>query len=83
MADIRKTVGNLHRLLKPGGTLGFMDIANPQLFVEAVFGLTSGWWHLTDRDLRPDQPLIKREKWEEVLRDIGFAETISMPVRPS
>ena len=24
---------------------------------KSVFGLTSGWWHLTDRDLRPEQPL--------------------------
>ena len=53
VADVRATLRHLHDLLAPGGTLMFMDVATPQLWTESVFGLTSGWWHLTDRDLRP------------------------------
>lgn len=79
VADLRVTLKTLHNLLTPGGTLVFMDVATPQLWTEAVFGLTSGWWHLTDRDLRPDQPLLPREKWETLLREVGFAETASLP----
>ncbi|MDH4476670.1 MAG: SDR family NAD(P)-dependent oxidoreductase [Verrucomicrobiaceae bacterium] len=79
VADVRVTLAGLLEVLKPGGTLMFMDVATPQLWTEAVFGLTSGWWHLTDRDLRPEQPLLQRAQWEAVLREVGFAETLSMP----
>ena len=56
-----------------------MDIATPQLWTETVFGLTSGWWRFTDRDLRPDHPLLERAQWEAVLRETGFSETASLP----
>lgn len=79
VADVRSALTSLHQLLKPGGTLMFVDVANPQFWTEAVFGLTSGWWHLTDHDLRPEQPLLQRAQWEAVLREVGFAETCSIP----
>ncbi len=79
VADVRVTLRSLEGLLKPGGTLMFMDVATPQLWTESVFGLTSGWWHLTDTDLRPEQPLLKREQWEAALKEVGFAETASLP----
>jgi acyl transferase domain-containing protein/NADPH:quinone reductase-like Zn-dependent oxidoreductase/acyl carrier protein/SAM-dependent methyltransferase len=79
VADVRASLGYLEDLLVPGGTLMFMDVATPQLWTDSVFGLTSGWWHLTDRDLRPEHPLLQREQWEAVLREVGFAETASLP----
>jgi len=79
VADVRATLKRIHELLAPGGTLMFTDIATPQLWTESVFGLTSGWWHLTDRDLRPEQPLLRREQWESVLREAGFDGATSLP----
>jgi acyl transferase domain-containing protein len=79
VADVRASLQSLHALLKPGGTLMFIDVATPHLWTEAVFGLTSGWWHLTDRELRPEQPLLQRAQWEALLRETGFAETLSIP----
>ncbi|MCE9519801.1 MAG: SDR family NAD(P)-dependent oxidoreductase, partial [Verrucomicrobia bacterium] len=79
VADVRATLRNLHELLVPSGTLMFMDVATPQLWTESVFGLTSGWWHLTDHDLRPEQPLLQRKEWESALKQSGFAETTSLP----
>ena len=79
VADVRATLKRIHELLAPGGTLMFTDVATPQLWTESVFGLTSGWWHLTDRDLRPEQPLLQREQWESVLRETGFEEVGSLP----
>jgi acyl transferase domain-containing protein/NADPH:quinone reductase-like Zn-dependent oxidoreductase/SAM-dependent methyltransferase/acyl carrier protein len=79
VADVRAALRNLHDLLAPGGSLVFMDVATPQLWTEAVFGLTSGWWRFTDRDLRSTHPLLGRAKWEEVLRETGFGETTSLP----
>jgi acyl transferase domain-containing protein/NADPH:quinone reductase-like Zn-dependent oxidoreductase/SAM-dependent methyltransferase/acyl carrier protein len=77
--DVRAALRNLHGLLAPGGSLIFMDTATPQLWTESVFGLTSGWWRFTDRDLRPEQPLLRRAEWEAVLQETGFAETASLP----
>ncbi len=77
--DVRAALRNLHGLLAPKGSLIFMDSATPQLWTETVFGLTSGWWRFADRDLRPEQPLLKRAQWEAVLRETGFAETDSLP----
>ena len=79
VSDVRAALRNLHGLLAPGGSLIFMDTATPQLWTETVFGLTSGWWRFTDRDLRPEQPLLRRAQWETVLRETGFTETTSLP----
>ena len=79
VTDIRAALRNLYQLLAPGGSLVFMDVATPQLWTEAVFGLTSGWWRFSDRDLRPVHPLLGRSQWETVLRETGFNETASLP----
>ena len=79
VSDVRATLGHLRDLLAPGGSLVFMDTATPQLWTETVFGLTSGWWRLSDRELRPEQPLLDRETWEHVLKEAGFSETASLP----
>ena len=78
--DVRAALRNLHGLLAPGGSLIFMDTATPQLWTETVFGLTSGWWRFTDRDLRPEQPLLKRAQWETVLRKTGSLKRLRCPV---
>jgi len=79
VADVRASLRHIRELLTPGGSLIFMDVATPQLWTESVFGLTSGWWHLTDRDLRPEQPLMQRPQWEKALREAGFDEATSLP----
>jgi acyl transferase domain-containing protein/NADPH:quinone reductase-like Zn-dependent oxidoreductase/SAM-dependent methyltransferase/acyl carrier protein len=79
VGDVRRTLRHLHELLAPGGSLVFMDVATPQLWTEAVFGLTSGWWRFTDRDLRSKHPLLDRAQWERVLHETGFAETAALP----
>ena len=79
VADVRFALNNLHDLLADGGSLVFMDVATPQLWTEAVFGLTSGWWRFTDRDLRKVHPLLGRSQWEGLLRETGFGEAASLP----
>ena len=79
VSDLRSTLRHLHELLAPGGNLVFMDVAIPQLWTETVFGLMSGWWRFTDRDLRPFHPLLGRAQWEVLLGEMGFAETASLP----
>jgi acyl transferase domain-containing protein/NADPH:quinone reductase-like Zn-dependent oxidoreductase/SAM-dependent methyltransferase/acyl carrier protein len=79
VSDVRAALRNIHDLLAPGGTLLFVDVATPHLWLNAVFGLISGWWRFTDRDLRPHHPLLHRPQWEEMLRESGFSETASLP----
>jgi len=79
VGDLRSTLKHIYELLAPGGNLVFMDVASPQLWTESVFGLVSGWWRFTDRDLRQFHPLLGRAQWEVVLREAGFEETASLP----
>jgi NADPH:quinone reductase-like Zn-dependent oxidoreductase/SAM-dependent methyltransferase/acyl carrier protein len=79
VSEVRVALQHIHELLAPGGSLVFIDIGTPQLWTESVFGLTSGWWRFTDRDLRPLHPLLERSQWEAVLRETGFSETASLP----
>ncbi len=85
VSDVRRSLGHLHELLTPGGSVAFVDVGSPHLWLDAVFGLTSGWWKFTDRDLRPNHPLLTRAGWEEVLRDVGYGEVLSLPglLRPN
>lgn len=78
VSDVRYALRNINQLLAPGGSLLFVEVATPHLWLNAVFGLTSGWWRFTDRDLRPHHPLLEREQWQKVLRESGFNETASL-----
>jgi acyl transferase domain-containing protein/NADPH:quinone reductase-like Zn-dependent oxidoreductase/SAM-dependent methyltransferase/acyl carrier protein len=79
VTDLRATLRHLYELLAPGGNLVFMDVASPQLWTETVFGLTTGWWRFSDRDLRPLHPLLNRSEWQKVLLQTGFSEATSLP----
>jgi SAM-dependent methyltransferase len=78
VSDVRSALRNINDLLAPGGSRLFVDVATPHLWLNAVFGLTSGWWRFTDRDLRPNHPLLEREQWQKVLGETGFSETVSL-----
>ena len=84
VSDVRDALHHLHELLVPGGSLMFVDVATPHLWLNAVFGLTAGWWRFTDRELRPHHPLLQSPQWESVLRQAGFSETASLSglIRP-
>lgn len=79
VSDVRASLGHLHDLLAPGGSLVFVDVGSPHLWLNAVFGLTSGWWRFTDRGLRSNHPLLTRAQWEAVLGEVGFRDVLSLP----
>ena len=70
--DLRATLGALHGLLAPGGTLLMLEVAGRERWVDITFGLTVGWWHFTDSELRGGYPLLSRAAWREVLASVGF-----------
>ncbi len=73
-ADIATTLGHLHSLLVPGGTLALIEITRDPPWLDVIFGQTRGWWSFTDRELRPRSPLLDRRRWETVLAAAGFEE---------
>ena len=69
---LRETLTNVRQLLRPGGWLLLLEGANPPLWGDMVFTLIDGWWSFEDTDLRPDYPLMRRERWCQVLGETGF-----------
>lgn len=43
-ASMQRTMGNVRRLLKPGGKLFVMETTRDQIDVQFVFGFLGGWW---------------------------------------
>ncbi len=81
--DIRKAVERLRRLLGSEGLLLLLEGERRNPWPDVVFGLTEGWWHFTDVDLRPDHPLLDRTQWQSVLKSAGFASVEAIPYDPS
>ncbi|KAI1108931.1 polyketide synthase [Nemania sp. NC0429] len=71
--NIRVTLGNTRRLLKPGGKLLLYECTNPTaLNVNLVFGTLPGWW-LSQEPHRQFGPLMTTESWGNHLLSAGFS----------
>jgi acyl transferase domain-containing protein/NAD(P)-dependent dehydrogenase (short-subunit alcohol dehydrogenase family)/phospholipid N-methyltransferase len=77
--DLSVTLGHIRRRLAPDGLLVMLEVTAPQRWVDLTFGLTDGWWRFSDRELRPDYPLLSRPQWIELLRAAGFSEAATIP----
>lgn len=74
--DIKKTMTSVHRLLKPNGKLFLQETTELGCLESPIaFGPLSGWWAATE-DFRPWGPLLDNNGWKQVLRGVGFAETV-------
>ena len=72
-ADLKKTLSNLRRLLKPGGKIVIHEGVRQDLFWSAIaFGQLKGWW-LSVEAIREWCPWIRPHQWEPILRDAGFS----------
>jgi NAD(P)-dependent dehydrogenase (short-subunit alcohol dehydrogenase family)/SAM-dependent methyltransferase/acyl carrier protein len=78
-ADLRQSLEHVKRLLAPGGVLMLSEGTRPQRWIDLTFGLTEGWWRFTDRDLRPSYPLLPRDKWMQLLAELGFTGAVTIP----
>ncbi|MEZ4630387.1 MAG: SDR family NAD(P)-dependent oxidoreductase [Deinococcales bacterium] len=70
--DLRHSLANIQKLLKPNAFLMLLELIRPPRFSDIIFGLTDGWWRFSDRDLRQDNPLIPATVWEDILKESGF-----------
>ncbi|AOX04379.1 hypothetical protein BJP34_17855 [Moorena producens PAL-8-15-08-1] len=77
--DMKQTLSHVRELLADGGMLVLYEATAKTIWVDLVFGLLEGWWKFRDYELRPDYPLLSRDKWHHVLRETGFTEVVTMP----
>ena len=76
-SDVRRTIGNVRRLLKPRGLLFLQETTVRRFWLDIVFGLLPGWWAFTDTELR-EHALMSSERWERALRGCGFESTAAV-----
>ncbi|TRX87742.1 hypothetical protein FHL15_011367 [Xylaria flabelliformis] len=71
-ANLEATMGNLRRLLKPGGFLVVGELTSTDLiFAGVTVGTLPGWWIGADTD-RPWGPVLSLPQWDALLRKTGF-----------
>ncbi|MEG3951071.1 MULTISPECIES: SDR family NAD(P)-dependent oxidoreductase [unclassified Microcoleus] len=71
--DIRRSLANIYRLLKPGGLLLLNELTKVSNVLTATFGLTDGWWSFEDESERlPGSPLLSSARWKALLEETGF-----------
>ncbi|KAL8393845.1 hypothetical protein RB595_003557 [Gaeumannomyces hyphopodioides] len=70
--DMERTLGNVRRLLKPGGKLLVLELTNTDVSFSAFcFGVLPGWW--LSEDGRKGGPLMPVEGWRSTLGRVGFS----------
>ncbi len=79
-ADLRQSLRNAKSLLAIGGSLILLEGTSPRRWIDLIFGLLEGWWLFSDKDIRPDYPLLQGEQWSSILKSLGFGETHVVPV---
>jgi acyl transferase domain-containing protein/NADPH:quinone reductase-like Zn-dependent oxidoreductase/NAD(P)-dependent dehydrogenase (short-subunit alcohol dehydrogenase family)/SAM-dependent methyltransferase len=67
------TLGNVRRLLKPGGRLVLMELTQVAAAHTFIVGALEGWW--MSEDGRKDGPLLTVPEWDGLLRHTGFTGT--------
>ncbi|KAL9055516.1 MAG: hypothetical protein Q9162_003513 [Coniocarpon cinnabarinum] len=70
--DLAVTLGNVRRLLKPGGVLLMVEVTETdKLAIPFAWGLLEGWWRSTDG--RGNGPCIDTQQWSDLLKSTGFS----------
>ncbi|KAL8780321.1 MAG: hypothetical protein Q9213_006519 [Squamulea squamosa] len=70
--SLTQSLGTIHKLLKPGGVLGLVELTRLTPYFNMAFGSLSGWWLGVDEG-RTESPLQSAEQWSEQLQKAGFS----------
>ncbi|MFE0250332.1 SDR family NAD(P)-dependent oxidoreductase [Streptomyces sp. NPDC059010] len=73
--DLRRTLRRIADLLADGGRLLAVESHDPAALTP-VFGLLDSYWSAEDTDLRPNGPLLARERWPQLLEECGYTGTV-------
>lgn len=72
--NIKETLSNCRKLLKPGGKLVLVETTRDAISHGLLMGLLPGYWIGLD-DGRVDSPFLDLAKWNSSLFDAGFSGT--------
>ncbi|UNI19406.1 Type I Iterative PKS [Purpureocillium takamizusanense] len=68
-----QSLGNIRKLLKPGGKLLLFETTLPEAIIAFAFGLLKGWWSPLDHEARSEHsPCLSVEQWDHRLKGTGF-----------
>lgn len=70
--SILTALKNIRRLLKPGGILLVVDVTNPKLYVNMLFGTFAGWWG-AEEEYRHENPTLNQQQWDAALKEAQFS----------
>ncbi|KAJ5675037.1 Acyl transferase/acyl hydrolase/lysophospholipase [Penicillium maclennaniae] len=76
--DTTSALANVRSLLKPSGTLLFVETTKSQVDVDFIFGLLPRWWQ--GKEL--DRTTLTAASWDSVLRDAGLSG-VDLEIRDS
>ncbi|KAL2010558.1 hypothetical protein VTN00DRAFT_6365 [Thermoascus crustaceus] len=71
-SEIRKTLHNIRKLLRPGGKLILLELTHMPLRLAVIFGNLPGWW-LGAKEGRTSGPALNEVEWEVNLRSTSFS----------
>ncbi|KAM0251871.1 hypothetical protein ACHAQJ_007984 [Trichoderma viride] len=70
--SLAKSIRTIHKLLKPGGVLGLVELTRTTPYINMTFGSIPGWWAGVDEG-RTESPLQSTEQWNSHLQNAGFS----------
>ena len=76
---IDTALGQLQRLVAPGGLLCLLESVRPRRHLDLIWGFADGWWHFEDAELRRKSPLLGIAQWTAALTRGGFQEVAAWP----
>ncbi|KAL2830150.1 S-adenosyl-L-methionine-dependent methyltransferase [Aspergillus pseudoustus] len=69
--SLYRTLTNVRKLLRPGGTLLLIETTRDVADMQLIFGLFEGWW-LSEEEDRKMSPNVSTDAWDKVMRETGF-----------
>ncbi|OCL09152.1 ketoacyl-synt-domain-containing protein, partial [Glonium stellatum] len=77
--NLRKTMQNVRRLMRPGGYLLMLEVTSEILRVKLMMSGLPGWW-LGSQDGRTDGPTVSEATWNKMLQSCEFSG-VDMAIR--
>ncbi|KAF3067200.1 Lovastatin diketide synthase LovF [Daldinia childiae] len=70
--SLQESLSNVRKLLHTEGRLYMEELCSDSKAINFIMGIFPGWWLGAD-DNRVDEPYVPPERWDEYLRQAGFA----------
>lgn len=67
--DLAVSAANIKQTLQPGGALLMLEMTEPVVFIDIIFGLFEGWWLFDDGR---GHAISHQDRWDRVLHSVGF-----------